>query len=454
MSHKVGTALLTAIDAGNLAPTVAPDDPAFWLRAAEVAALTGDTDEALADLDRAGELSPALKRRADCLRAELSVEAGDTATAEGLAYSVLSDTTDRSTCVRARLAVVRVKVRDGRYRSALDDLPRLRREIDGDDSATDEQRTLRRAICDHLEAYSQLKLGDSSAALAGAHRAIGEFVRIGAGRWEGWARNIVGTVLMERGDHSAARLEFERAETCAAALGHQASMLMSRNNVATVTMAEGRLGDAVAALRCSLDIETGTVADVQCRVLLAEAYGIIGRRTEARACARQAVNIADELASEEFGAHARIVLTWLDGNFDRLHQLKKRAEQRGTPFQVRAALIFMADLEPAGRPDRAERLLQTADELTEHADELSPLVERIRARLGDAPIRVEGDVLTIDLGRAIPHLDDAVEALERMLLDAAMKRGDYVQRRAAGLLGISPTRALYLKRKLAGELGK
>lgn len=360
MTHKVGTALLTAIDAGTLAPTVAPDDPAFWLLAAEAAAMIGNAEEALADLDRAGELEPALRRRADCVRAELCVEQGDTATAEGLAYSVLSDTTDRSTCVRARLAVVRVKVRDGRYRSALDDLPRLRREIDADASATDEQRTFRRAVCDHLEAYSKLKLGDSNAALAGAHRAIGEFVRLGAGRWEGFARNIVGTVLMERGEFDSARREFERAESCAAALGAIAHMLMARNNCATIAMAEGRMADAAESLRASLAMESGTVADVQCRVLLAETLGIVGRRTEARSCAREAIAKADDLGNDEFGAHARIVATWIDGNFDRLHQLKKRAESRGTPFQVRASLIFMADLEPAGRPDRAERLLQTA----------------------------------------------------------------------------------------------
>lgn len=114
--------------------------------------------------------------------------------------------------------------------------------------------------------------------------------------------------------------------------------------------------------------------------------------------------------------------------------------------------FWLLAAEAAARPDRAERLLQTADDLTSYPDELSPLVERIRARLGDAAIRIDGDVLTIDLSRGVPHLDDAVEAVERMLLDAAMKRGDYVQRRAAGLLGISPTRALYLRRKLAGEL--
>ena len=448
MTHKVGTALLTAIDAGNLAPTVAPDDPAFWLLAAEAAAMVGNAEEALDDLARAGELEPALRRRADCLRAELSVEAGDTATAEGLAYSVLSDTTDRSTCVRARLAVVRVKVRDGRYRSALDDLPRLRREIDADEGATDEQRVFRKAICDHLEAYSSLKLGDSSAALAGAHRAIGEFVRLGAGRWEGWARGILGLAMLERGEFDSALREFERSETCAAALGMVPHMLMARNNCALVMMASGRVGDAATALRASLATETGTVADVQCRMLLALALGTLQRKTEARTAARKAVEIADELAHEETGGDARILVTWLDGNFDRLHQLLKRAEQRGRPFQVRLALVCMADLEPASKPDRAERLLARADELTERADELSPLIERIRARLGVAAIRVEGGALVIDTSRGVPHLDDAVEAVERMLLDAAMKRGDYVQRRAAGLLGISPTRILYLRRKL------
>ena len=446
-----GTALLAALDAGHLVPVVAPDDPSLWLAAAELAALTGHAEEALADIRRAGQMSPTLRLRARCIEAELAIEAGQTATGEIAALDVLTEglaTGDRTACVRARLAVVRAKVRDGRYRSALDDLPRLRREIDADAGATDEQRTFRRAICDHLEAYSSLKLGDSNSALAGAHRAIGEFVRLGAGRWEGWARGILGLAMLERGEFDSALREFERSETCAASLGMVPHMLMARNNCALVMMASGRVGDAATALRASLDTKTGTVADVQCRVLLALALGTLQRKTEARTAARKAVEIADELAHEETGGDARILATWLDGNFDRLHQLLKRAEQRGRPFQVRLALVCMADLEPASKPDRAERLLKRADELTERADELSPLVDRIRARLGDAAIRVEAGAIVIDTTRAIPHLDDAVEAVERMLLDAAMKRGDYVQRRAAGLLGISPTRILYLRRKL------
>ena len=130
-----GTALLAAIDAGQVVEIVAPDDPILWLAAAEVAASSGRTDEALEDIRRAGEMSPALRRRADCIRAELAIGDGDTATAEGLAYDVMASSVahgDRTACVRARIAVARVKVRDGRYQSALQDLPRLRREIDAD----------------------------------------------------------------------------------------------------------------------------------------------------------------------------------------------------------------------------------------------------------------------------------------------------------------------------------
>lgn len=447
------TALLSALDAGRLVPVVAPDDPSLWLAAAELAALTGNAEEALEDIRRAGQMSPELARRARCIEAELAIERGDTATGEVSALDVLTEglaTGDRTACVRARLAVVRAKVRDGRYRSALDDLPRLRREIDSDDTATDEQRVFRRAICDHLEAYSKLKLGDSSAALAGAHRAIGEFVRLGAGRWEGFARNIVGLVLLDRGELDGALREFERSEACAAAGSDLVYMLMSRNNAAIVTLAQGRLSDAIVALRSSIEMETGTVADVTALLLLAKAYGTMGRRTEARACASRAVEKSDALGHEETGADARIVSAWLDGATDRLRVLRDRAEARGTPMLVRACLVYLADLEPASRPDHARALLDVADEGA-GADEFVPLVERIRARLDVAPIQIERDCLTIDLSRGVPHLDDVIEAVERTLLERAMRQGGGVQRRAAKILGISPTRVLYLRRKLAGE---
>ena len=444
------TVLLAAISAGQVVDIVAPDDPCLWLAAAEVAAYSGRTDEALEDIRRAGEMTPSLRRRADCIRAELCISDGDTATAEGLAYDVMASSVahgDRTACVRARIAVARVKVRDGRYQSALQDLPRLRREIDADEDATPEMGVFRRAICDHLEGCCRLKLGDAEGALAGAHRAIAEFVRIGAGRWEGWARGVVGLVLLDRGDLSGALREFERSETCAAALSSPVHMVLARNNAAIALLAGGRLSDAIAALRSSVGTETGTVADVHCLSLLAKAYGTMGRRTEARACAIRAAEKADELGHDELGADARIVAAWLDGEAGRLRVLRDRAEDRGTPMLVRACLVYLADLEPASRPDHARALLDVADEGAGH-DELVPLVERIRARLDVAPIRIERNSITIDLSRGVPHLDDVVEAVQRQLVERAMREGGGVQRRAAAILGISPTRILALRRKL------
>ena len=448
-----GTALLAAIDAGQVVEIVAPDDPILWLAAAEVAAYSGRTDEALEDIRRAGEMSPALRRRADCIRAELAIGDGDTATAEGLAYDVMASSVahgDRTACVRARIAVARVKVRDGRYQSALQDLPRLRREIDADEDATPEMGVFRRAICDHLESYCRLKLGDSSAALAGAHRAIGEFVRIGAGRWEGFARGVVGLALLDRGDYDGAIREFERSETCAAALSLPSQMLFARNNTAMALMATGRVGDAATALRSSLQIDTGTVADVQCRLLLSLAMGTLGRASEARTAARRAVELADEIGHEETGGDGRILSAWLDGTADRVEQLRHRAEDRGRPFQIRMCLVCLADLQPASRPDHAEALLELAGTFTERADELSPLVDRIRARLAVTPIRLESDVLTIDLSNGLPKLDDAVNAVKRHLMARALDAAEGNQSRAADLIGMDRSRYHYQWRVLRG----
>lgn len=448
-----GTALLAAIDAGRLEEVLAPDTPELWLACAEVAAYHGNVSEALADIDRAGDLSPSLRLRAQCIRAELCIGTGDTATAESVAYDVLSEslaTGDRQACVRARIAVVRVKVRDGRYRSALEDLPRLRREIDSDRSATDEQRQFRRAICDHLEAYCRLKLGDPNAALAGAHRAIAEFVRIGAGRWEGFARGVVGLALLDRGDYEGAIREFERSETCAAALSLPSQMLFARNNTALALMATGRVGDAANALRSSLDFRTGTVADVQCRLLLALALGTLGRASEARTVARKAVELADEIGHEETGGDARVLTAWLDGAADRVEQLRRRAEDRGRPFQVRLCLVCLADLQPSSQPDHADALLELVDELTARADELSPLVDRIRARLAVTPIRISGAVVTVDMTRGLPSLPDAVAAVERSVMARALEIAEGNQTKAAALVGVSRSVFQYRWRTVNG----
>lgn len=87
---------------------------------------------------------------------------------------------------------------------------------------------------------------------------------------------------------------------------------------------------------------------------------------------------------------------------------------------------------------------------TERADELSPLVDRIRARLAVTPIRLESDVLTIDLSAGLPRLDDAVNAVKRHLMARALDAAEGNQSRAADLIGMDRSRYHYQWRVLRG----
>jgi len=416
------------------------------LDTAEARADRGETD-ALEGVDLS-TLDPAARRRAELIRAELAVVAGDTATAESIAYAVLGAAGaagDRDTETRARIVAVRAKVRDGRFRSALADLPMLRRECEDD--------AFRCAQLDHCAAVSHLKLGDREQALDLALAAIHTFRACGAVRWEGWARNVIGLVLTDRGELDAAIREFEHAERLAASLGIVGNMLIARANVALVLMAADRIGDAVTALLDALTWETGaTVGGAQTRVLLALGLGILGRRDKALPVAQEAVEIADDVANEEFATHGRLLVAWLSGQSDRLRVLTDRARDAQAANHAYTGLVYLADSIPADRPDEALATIQAARQYARAVGvcAVTPLENRIRARLAIAPIRVEDDVVTVDTSRGLPKLDDAVNAVKRHLMARALDAAEGNQSRAADLIGMDRSRYHYQWRVLRG----
>lgn len=432
---------LVEIDYGRI--TVESDDP---LVRAEMRAARGDAD-ALDDLDLSA-LDPASRRRADLIRAELAIQAGDCATAESVAYTVLGAAGaagDRNAETRARIVAVRAKVRDGRFRSALADLPMLRREC--------EDNAFRTAICDHLAAVSHLKLGDREQALDLALAAIHTFRACGAIRWEGWARNVVGLVLTDRGELDAAIAEFEQAEKLAAECGVVDHMLVARNNVALVMMAAERIGAAVAALRDALRWETGpTVGGAQARVLLALGLGIVGLRDEALPVARAAVEMSDAVTNEEFASHGHLLVAWLAGQTDRLRVLTDRAIDAQAANHAYTGLVYLADSIPADRPDEALATLQAAQQYARAVGvcAVTPLENRVRARLAVAPIRVEDGCVVIDMTRGLPSLPDAVAAVERSVMARALEIAEGNQTKAAALVGLSRSVFQYRWRTVNG----
>lgn len=416
------------------------------LDTAEARADRGETD-ALEGVDLS-TLDPAARRRAELIRAELAVVAGDTATAESIAYAVLGAAGaagDRDTETRARIVAVRAKVRDGRFRSALADLPMLRRECEDD--------AFRCAQLDHCAAVSHLKLGDREQALDLALAAIHTFRACGAVRWEGWARNVIGLVLTDRGELDAAIREFEHAEKLAAECGVVDHMLVARNNTAFTLLAGGRIADAVATLRDGLTWETGpTIGGAQARVLLALGLGIVGRRDEALPIAREAVEMADAVTNEEFAFHGHQLVAWLEGDRKRLDVLNRRAIERQEPNHAYIGLVYAADVVPADRPDEAFELLTEAQRYVRRVGvcAATTLEQRVRARLDVAPIRVEDDVVTVDTSRGLPKLDDAVNAVKRHLMARALDAAEGNQSRAADLIGMDRSRYHYQWRVLRG----
>ena len=437
---------LVSVDEGGAPVSRCASTPLGHLYRAEVAAAHGDSEAALAEIDAAGPLEPAETRRAELIRAELAIQAGDCATAEAIAYETLGAAGaagDRSAETRARIVAVRAKVRDGRFRSALADLPMLRRECN----------EFRTAICDHLAAVSHLKLGDREQALDLALAAIHTFRACGAVRWEGWARNVIGLVLTDRGELDAAIREFEHAEKLAAECGVVDHMLVARNNTAFTLLAGDRIADAVATLRDGLTWETGpTIGGAQARVLLALGLGIVGRRDEALPIAREAVEMADAVTNEEFAFHGHQLVAWLEGDRKRLDVLNRRAIERQEPNHSYIGLVYAADVVPADRPDEAFELLTEAQRYVRRVGvcAATTLERRVRARLDVAPIRVEDDVVTVDTSRGLPKLDDAVNAVKRHLMARALDAAEGNQSRAADLIGMDRSRYHYQWRVLRG----
>jgi DNA-binding CsgD family transcriptional regulator len=256
-------------------------------------------------------------------------------------------------------------------------------------------------------ADADLHLGRWTSALAEASEAVSLGEEVGRPGELVNALVVLAAVQVRRGDGADARVTIERAEAIAGQIGAHWMQTHARASLGLLERAEGRLDEAIAALRSAgrLAREGGLEepAAVPWAQELAEAYARRGRNSGAGAALelleRQADRTGRRLAragaarcrgliagDAEFEGHFRSALAWHDGVADpferartelcfgeRLRRARRRRESREWLHRARdtfdrlgaAAWAEHARRELAASGERARRRTpDTADELT------------------------------------------------------------------------------------------
>jgi tetratricopeptide (TPR) repeat protein len=335
--------------------------------------------------------------------------------------------------LRARLILVRAAVRAGRFEEARAELPGLRRDL----VAAEVVNELRVAVCDYLMGFVCIKAGEYDEAEALLELSLAAFRQIGVTRWAAWALSLLGVFHTDLHDFEAAERSLAEAESMAAEMGCVAGMLTCRGNLARARIAGGRIDEAIESLRDSLTwvtSEAQVVPAMNARLLLAFALGYQGHKEEARRVAGELVAMACEIRNREFELHGQILAAWVNGHTDGLRSLVALGLHSD---HERTAWLYLADL--AGRTDEAAAMLERATSIEREngGNPWDRLADRVRSRIHSCPIQYETNRLVIDLGRGLPNFNEAMGAVRRFLVTAALDRADGNQTQAAALVGLT-----------------